>query len=216
MDKITIAIAEDNIAALGSVTKKLAAFNEIGVAIVAHDGSDLLGKLMVTPVDLVLMDIEMPVLDGIAATKLVNERYPTTKVLMLTVFDDDEKVFQSILSGASGYLLKEEPIEVLVKAIVDIHNGGAVMSPGIALKAIHYIKQTAVSPQKSSQDISILSQRETEILQELKNGLGYKQIAHQLFISEGTVRKHIENIYRKLQVNNKMSAVKVAASNNWL
>lgn len=214
MKKTRIAIAEDNVASLQLIEKKLSVFETFQVAIVASNGDDLLNKMKDQPVDLVLMDIEMPVMDGIVATRLVKERYPATRVLMLTVFDDDDRIFQSILAGSSGYLLKEEPIEVLTKAIQDICNGGAAMSPGIALKTINYIRQTVAVPAGS--DTSLLSQRETEILVELKNGLGYKQIATRLYISEGTVRKHIENIYRKLQVNNKMSAVRVGLDKKWL
>lgn len=214
MKKTRIAIAEDSAASLQLIEKKLSVFETFQVAIVASNGDDLLNKMKDQPVDLVLMDIEMPVMDGIVATRLVKERYPATRVLMLTVFDDDDRIFQSILAGSSGYLLKEEPIEVLTKAIQDICNGGAAMSPGIALKTINYIRQTVAAPAGS--DTSLLSQRETEILVELKNGLGYKQIATRLYISEGTVRKHIENIYRKLQVNNKMSAVRVGLDNKWL
>lgn len=214
MKKTRIAIAEDNAASLQLIEKKLSVFETFQVAIVASNGDDLLNKMKDQPVDLVLMDIEMPVMDGIVATRLVKERYPATRVLMLTVFDDDDRIFQSILAGSSGYLLKEEPIEVLTKAIQDICNGGAAMSPGIALKTINYIRQTVAVPAGS--DTSLLSQRETEILVELKNGLGYKQIATRLYISEGTVRKHIENIYRKLQVNNKMSAVRVGLDKKWL
>lgn len=214
MKKTRIAIAEDNVASLQLIEKKLSVFETFQVAIVASNGDDLLNKMKDQPVDLVLMDIEMPVMDGIVATRLVKERYPATRVLMLTVFDDDDRIFQSILAGSSGYLLKEEPIEVLTKAIQDICNGGAAMSPGIALKTINYIRQTVAAPAGS--DTSLLSQRETEILVELKNGLGYKQIATRLYISEGTVRKHIENIYRKLQVNNKMSAVRVGLDKKWL
>lgn len=212
---ISIAIAEDNPLALKSILKKLSGFENLLVSHKAANGSVLLDEFSNMQAHMVLMDIEMPVMDGISTTKQLKERYPDVKVIMLTTFDDDDKIFNAILAGASGYLLKDESATNIYKAILDVSNGGAAMSAGIALKTLNYIKS---SNEKSSvkTENSILSQRETEILTELKNGLGYKQIADRLFISEGTVRKHIENIYRKLQVNNKVSAVNVAANNKWL
>lgn len=215
MNSIAIAIAEDNALALKSILNKLSFFNDFTIAFTASNGAGLLDELTERQADIVLMDIEMPVMDGIAATCQLKERYPQTKVLMLTTFDDDDKIFNAILAGASGYLLKDEGAEAIHKAIHDVCNGGAAMSAGIALKTLHYIKSTR-SPLPSPDSRTLLSQRETEILTELKNGLGYKQIAARLFISEGTVRKHIEHIYRKLQVNNKVSAVSVAVNNKWL
>lgn len=174
----------------------------------------LLDELKQEHADIVLMDIEMPIMDGIVATQKLKELYPEIKVLILTTFDDDEKIFNAILAGASGYLLKDETPENIFKAIFDVKNGGAAMSAGIALKTLNYIKKNkAPFPTENN---SILSRRETEILIELKSGLGYKQIADRFSISEGTVRKHIENTYRKLQVNNKVSAVNIATENKWL
>lgn len=214
MSSITIAIAEDNELALKSILKKLSFFNDLSVMFAAGNGTDLLNKFISQQPDIVLMDIEMPIMDGIIATRQLKEQYPQVKVLMLTTFDDDDKIFNAILAGASGYLLKDESAEAIYKAINDIYNGGAAMSSGIALKTLNHIKSTAPALPPDSQ--SVLSQREMEILTELKNGLGYKQIASRLFISEGTVRKHIEHIYRKLQVNNKVSAVNIAINNKWL
>ena len=214
MSSITIAIAEDNELALKSILKKLSFFNDLSVMFAAGNGTDLLNKFISQQPDIVLMDIEMPVMDGIIATRQLKEQYPQVKVLMLTTFDDDDKIFNAILAGASGYLLKDESAEAIYKAINDIYNGGAAMSSGIALKTLNHIKSTAPALPPDSQ--SVLSEREMEILTELKNGLGYKQIASRLFISEGTVRKHIEHIYRKLQVNNKVSAVNIAVNNKWL
>lgn len=130
---------------------------------------------------------------------------------MLTTFDDDENIFSAFLSGVSGYMLKDDPTENVIRAINDVFNGGAAMSPGIALKTLNYLKREALPVSEN-----ILSAREIEIVNELKNGLAYKQIAAKLFISEGTVRKHIENIYRKLEVNNKVNAVNIAIKNKWI
>ena len=216
MDKhISIAIADDSPLALISILQRLAGFEDLSVSMKAGNGSILLDQFRKEQTDIVLMDIEMPVTDGITATKQLKELYPDTRVLMLTTFDDDDKIFNAILMGASGYLLKDESAENIHKGILDVYNGGAAMSAGIALKTLNYIKKNTEKPSPENKT-NILSQRETEILVELKNGYGYKQIADKLYISEGTVRKHIENIYRKLQVNNKISAVNVATENNWL
>lgn len=215
MQKICIGIAEDNVLALKSILKKLENFEDLEVLFIANNGVDLIEKYQQQSVDVVLMDIEMPILDGITATKNLKDIYPEAKVLMLTTFDDDEKIFNAILAGASGYLLKDEDEFTIHKSIVDVYCGNAAMSAGIALKTLNYIKKSSLASSSPTVE-NILSQREMDILKELKNGLGYKQIADRLFISEGTVRKHIENIYRKLQVNNKVSAVNMAIENKWL
>ena len=210
---MSIFIAEDNAMALKSILMKLAPFEDIAVVKTLQNGEDLVKAIDSNEPDVVLMDIEMPVMDGIEATKNVKSLYPNVKVIMLTTFDDDDKIFNAILSGASGYLTKDESAANIYRSIRDVYEGGAAMTSGIALKALNYIKK---SNNKFDAEKSILSQREIEVLQGLKDGLGYKQIASKLFISEGTIRKHIEHIYRKLQVNNKVSAINVASLNNWL
>jgi len=200
-ENISISIAEDNTLALKSILKKLASNDGFTVSFTAFNGEELLRNFAVQPTDIVLMDIEMPVMDGIVTTQRLKELFPEVKVMMLTTFDDDDKIFNAILAGASGYLLKDEGTEMICRSIQEVYHGGAAMSAGIALKTLSYIKSTAsISVPAHAENKSLLTDRETEILTQLKNGLGYKQIADKLFISEGTVRKHIENIYRKLQV----------------
>jgi DNA-binding NarL/FixJ family response regulator len=160
------------------------------------------------------MDIEMPVMNGIEATKEVKKNWNQIKVLMLTMFDDEQNLFDAILAGASGYILKESNAEQIFRAMMDTITGGAVMSPAIALKALNLIKHPQ-QPSQNAQDFG-LSEREIEILNQLKNGLTYEQIASNLFISYHTVRKHIENIYRKLQVTNKVEALQKASGNRLL
>ncbi len=214
---IKIGIAEDHQYALNALLSRLKSFDDIEVCLLAKDGKDLLEQLSFLPVDLVLMDIEMPHMDGITTTRKTKELFPEVKVLMLTTFDDDEKIFNAILAGASGYLLKEEAGYELHQAIINTVQGGAAMSASIALKTLQYIKKTAApEPDLKNNTPSLLTHRETEILEALKNGWGYKQIAAHFFISEGTVRKHIENIYRKLSVNNKVSAINAASEKKWI
>lgn len=215
---ITIAIAEDNIRTRAAIVQKLAQDPGLQVCIEAGNGAELLEKLESQVVNLVLMDIEMPELNGIDTTSVIAERYPGCKVVMLTTFDDDEKIFQSILAGACGYLLKDETGSELISLIHQTISGGAAMSASIALKALNYIRMAEGSKTKRSdqQPAGHLTPREIELLELLKDGLGYKQIGASLQISEGTVRKHLENIYRKLQVNNKVSAINAATRNKWI
>ena len=154
---------------------------------------------------LVLMDIEMDGMDGIAATSKLKVDFPLVKVAMLTVFEEEEKVWQSILAGADGYILKDEPKEKLLMAIDDILQGGAFMSASIALKAMQLMKQNAPAlPQDESS--LLLTTREYEILELIAEGFSYKQIADQIFISVFTAKTHIHHIYEKLQVRNKTEA----------
>ncbi|MGC4058747.1 MAG: response regulator transcription factor [Chitinophagaceae bacterium] len=211
MNQIHIAIAEDNAMALKAIEGKLAHYPDIAVRLKTMNGRLLIDQLPRHQIDLVLMDIDMPVMNGIEATIEIKKRYPQIKVLVLTTFDDDEKIFDSIMAGSSGYLLKEEPREQVYKAICEAMSGGAAMSPIIAMKALNLIRNP-FNGSTNRQDFG-LSPREIELLEQLKNGLTYEQLATNLYISVGTVRKHIENIYRKLQVNNKVNAVKVAIDN---
>ncbi|WP_290792827.1 response regulator transcription factor [Flavihumibacter sp. UBA7668] len=216
--KIRIAVAEDNARTMAAILDKLASDQQLEICIQAQNGAELLEKIPGQSIDLILMDIEMPELNGILATKELKQQNPSCKIIMLTTFDDDEKIFQSILAGANGYLLKEETGPELVQLIRQTMNGGAAMSASIALKALQYIR-AAESSKKNSQTGQmdcILTPREIELLELLKDGLGYKQIGAALQISEGTVRKHLENIYRKLQVNNKVSAINAATRKKWI
>jgi len=215
MMPIHIAIAEDNDLALKSIKKKLSGYSDIVVDFYSINGRDMVESLMEKPVSIVLMDIEMPVLDGIAATKQINELLPEVKVIILTTFDDDEKIFSSILAGATGYLLKDESGENIYNFIRETMNGGAAMSAGIALKAMQYIR-TSIAKESGAKETNLLSAREIEILTQIRDGLSYKEVAYKLGISEGTVRKHIEHIYQKLQVNNKVSAINAATGKKWL
>jgi len=154
--------------------------------------------------DVVLMDIEMPGMNGIEAVKLVKEKFPAVKVLMETIFEDNDKIFQSLCNGADGYILKNtQPIQIL-NAIKEVHEGGAPMTPSIAAKVLKMFKLTTTAFQK---DDSGLTERELEVLKRLVEGMSYKMIASTLFISMDTVSGHIKNIYKKLQVHSKSEAV---------
>lgn len=211
--RIDIAIAEDNYYALKSTISKLEQNKQLRVIGSASNGIELLQLLTGTRPDLVLMDIQMPEMDGIECTTQLKKLYPQIKIIMLTTFDDDEKIFDAIIAGASGYLLKEETAEYLSQSISEAMMGGAAMSASIAMKVLKMVRQPILKNSENERIDFDLTKRELEILEQLKSGLSYEQIATNLFISYGTVRKHIEHIYRKLQVSNKTEAVQKASSN---
>ena len=206
--KLKICIAEDNYFLCKAIKEKLSFFDDISIKFTALNGAELIGKLEENHnIDVILMDIQMPEMNGIKATELVKNRYPHIKVIMLTVVDDDDCVFKSIKAGANGYLLKEIDAENLHKSILEVLEGGAPMTPSIALKTLNLLRNPINEIKEEDVEQIKLSKRETEILVHLSKGLNYSNIADNLFISPSTVRKHIENTYKKLQVHNKMEAV---------
>ncbi|MES2808139.1 MAG: response regulator transcription factor [Bacteroidota bacterium] len=221
---IRIAIVDDKRLMRTTLSEQLSYYEELDVMLMACDGNDFLTQMNTLPTDkrpeLVLMDIEMPNLDGIETVAITKEIYPDVLCLMLTVFDNDEKLFEAIRAGASGYLLKDEKPGVILKAITEsIYDGGVPMSPRIAQKALMLLRRTSLpveEPTVADQQLdSVLSDREIEILQRIVDGLNYQQIGERLFISPHTVRKHTANIYNKLHVSNKASAIKVAMHKKW-
>ena len=211
---IKIAIADDNSFLINTVKEKLSYFDDLNFKFSALNGSELLVKLEGNHnLDIILMDIEMPVLNGIETTEIVKQKYPHIKIIMLTVFDNDENIFNSIKAGADGYLLKEINAKDLHSGILETINGGAAMNPSIALKTLKLLRNPIDIENKKDQEDIKLTNRESEVLEHLSKGLSYGKIAENLFISLGTVRKHIENIYKKLQVHNKLEAVQKAKRN---
>jgi DNA-binding NarL/FixJ family response regulator len=211
---IKLAIADDNVFLIKTAREKLSFFEDFTVKFTASDGLELLERLVSSHnVDLILMDIEMPKMNGIEATQIIKQKYPQIKIIMLTVFDNDENIFKSIKAGADGYLLKEVSPKDLQQGIIDTLNGGATMTPSIALKTLKLFRNPIdFETAENIEDIK-LTTRETEVLEQLSKGLKYELIAANLFLSVGTIRKHIENIYTKLQVHNKLEAIEKARNN---
>lgn len=213
--KIKIAIVDDNTFLVKAVEEKLSFFEDVNVKFTAMNGLDVLDQLEGNHnLNLILMDIEMPVMNGIEATEKIKQKYPHIKIIMLTVFDNDENIFNAIKAGADGYLLKEINAGDLHSGILETLNGGAAMNPSIALKTLKLLRNPFVAQDKKDlQDIK-LTEREIDVLEQLSKGLSYNAIANNLMLSTGTIRKHIEHIYRKLQVHNKLEAVQKARRNN--
>ncbi len=209
--KIRVAIVDDNNFLIRSVKEKLSFFDDISISFSANNGLMCIEKLeedMRT--DLILMDIEMPRQNGIDTTAQVKQKYPQIKIIVLTVFDDDENIFNAIQAGADGYLLKETSPQALYDAIIQTLCGGAAMTPSIALKTLNLLRSPlTIQPGEPAEKVQ-LSNREIEVLEQLSTGIPYTAIAENLFISPSTVRRHIENIYQKLQVHSKIEAIDLA------
>ncbi|WP_337043568.1 response regulator transcription factor [Emticicia sp. 17c] len=220
MNIISIGLVDDNPVLLNNISENLSVFEELHIDFKAINGRDALDKLMVYQPDVILMDIEMPVMDGIEATREIKHKNPLQKIIMLTVLDRDDKIFEAIKAGASGYLLKDEKPSKILKSIEELMDGGAPMSPIIAAKMLDILRKQDAIKETEAQYLSPqsfnLSKREIEILEKIASGLSYTQIADRLFISARTTRKHTENIYRKLHVHSKLEAIQMAQKNKWI
>jgi DNA-binding NarL/FixJ family response regulator len=156
--------------------------------------------------DIVIMDINLPGMNGIECIRQIKDKTPNTQFMMFTVYENDEKVFEALKAGASGYLLKNTGLVQLIESLKELHNGGSPMSANIARKLVTLFR----SEQKETTNLEILSSRENEILLLLTKGLLYKEIAEQISISVSTVRQHIHHIYEKLHVQNRTEAINKA------
>ena len=161
--------------------------------------------------DVILMDIGLPKISGIETTAILKEDYPELEIMMLTVFEDETKIFQAIQAGASGYMLKDETSDAIVEAVRELHNGGAPMSQSVARKVLSFLHPTQFPKAKISEPVDFkLSERELELLHGLVEGDSYTTLAKKLFLSPHTVKTHFKNIYKKLHVHSKATAVRVA------
>ncbi len=208
MNYIRIAIFEDNNDLRDSLEMIIESVPEFQLAGSFSNAQRLIPKIEQGRPDVVLMDINMPGISGIEAVAHIHELYPQIKIVMQTIFDDDDKVFASLCAGASGYVLKNTAPERLLKAIREVAEGGAFFTPSIAKKVLSNFQSNQATPEYIN-----LSEREKEILQHLVSGLSYKMIAEKCFISFETVHSHIKKIYEKLHVNSKGEAVAKAIRN---
>jgi DNA-binding NarL/FixJ family response regulator len=222
---LRIGLVDDKAVNRASVTDKIKQFEDLDFCFTAVNGNDCLEQLKGLPVEkmpqVIFMDLEMPEMDGVQTIQLARALYPEVFFLVLTVFDDDDKIFEAIKAGAHGYLLKDESAISLHNAITNaVENGGAPMSPAIARKALALLGRANISESKKSEEPGILdallTEREKEILIHTINGLDAKRIASTLDISVLTIRKHIANIYQKLHVNSKAQIISLAHKNNWV
>jgi DNA-binding NarL/FixJ family response regulator len=218
MKKITVGIVDDKSQNRLLFTERLNFSDEIQVVMTATDGNDFLDQMKKMDFQqrpsVILMDVEMAGMDGIVAVHTGKILYPDVHFLMLTVFDDDDKIFEAIKAGADGYILKNEKVSSIIDCIIQLsESGSAPMSPRIARKTLDMLMNASI-PKMEKEDKEkndyALSDREMEILRLTIDGYNYKQIATKLFLSSNTVKKHIANIYHKLHVTSKAQAIKIA------
>ena len=204
MEKIKIGILED----LKDVAEHLRdVFNEeedMSCTQVYVNAEDAMHFLPSNPVDILIVDIGLPRASGIDAIRFLTEHCPMTHYCMFTVYEDDDKIFNSLQAGAKGYILKGSSSDKILTAVRELHEGGSPMSPSIARRLLDVFQKMQVTPVMSSLP---LTQREQEILRNLSKGLLYKEIGDLLGITTGTVKQHIHKIYDKLQVSNKTEAI---------
>jgi DNA-binding NarL/FixJ family response regulator len=170
--------------------------------------NELIHELHANPCEIVLMDIEMPGMNGIEATKIIKQKFTGVLVLIQTVFAQDDYIFNAICAGASGYILKSSTPEEYLSAIKDVHNGGSPMTGGIARRVLELFKHN-LQPDKPQDDYNLTPQ-EKKVLQQLVQGKSYKLAAAELFVSVDTIKTHVRNIYAKLQVHSGTEAVSKA------
>lgn len=207
---IKVAIVEDNKSLRESIIA-LFSINE-GFKLVGSfsNANSIVKDIMASKPDVVLMDIQMPGTNGIEAVKLLRAEFPEMKIVIQTVFEDDDSIFQAICNGASGYILKRSTPNEYMQAIIEAYNGGAPITGSIAAKVLNMFK---ISQQINTTTDFNLSEREKEVLNHLVKGLSYKMIADKCGISYDTVRFHMKNIYSKLHVESMTEAVSVAIKN---
>jgi DNA-binding NarL/FixJ family response regulator len=206
--KIKVAIVEDNEVIRTGLMMMINYSSELVCNQTYGSAEEALKGIPVLSADVVLMDIDLPCMNGIECIKKLKEICTQTQFMMLTVFEDEDKIFRSLKAGASGYMLKKTSSTRLVEAIKEVFNGGSPMNAQIARKVVTSFQQ--VEKKMNQQSTEGLSKRELELLELLSKGFRYKEIAEKLFISVDTVRTHIRNIYVKLHVNSKTEAINKA------
>jgi len=206
---IRVLICDDQDVVTEGLRAILGTSPDIEVVGVAHDGAEAVDLTPVVRPDVVLMDLKMPGVNGIQATRQIKDRYPGVRVLVLTTYDADEWVFDAIRSGADGYLLKDTPRQDLVAAIKGTSAGHTHVDPGVAGKLFDHIAQTSPAAPDTAV-VSALTERELDVLRLLARGLSNADIAKRLFLSEGTVRNYVSAVLAKLDVTDRTQAAVLA------
>lgn len=206
---IHVVIYEDNVFLRQSISDLINSSEKLALLGAFENCDHVEEEMKSIQPDVVLMDIEMAGTDGLEGLKKIKMYSEKIQVIMLTVFDDNERVFEAICNGASGYLLKKTSPEKILEAVVDVFNGGAPMTSSIARKVLHFFPKAT----SSSDEVNKLTTREQEVLQLLVNGFSYKMIAAECNISHQTVQTYIKRIYEKLQVHSATEAIAKAFPN---
>jgi NarL family two-component system response regulator LiaR len=219
MGKIRVILAEDHAVVRQGTKHLLDRYPDIEVIGEAHDGEQAVTLVKELKPDVAIMDVRMPRMSGIEATRRIKAEFPEVAVLALTAHDDDEYVFALLESGANGYLLKTAEIEELVKAIRSVHAGQPALDPLITQKVVSQFMNGKSLPDVMAQvgdEMDGLTSRELEVLRMVAQGLTNKEVAQQLFISDRTVQAHLSSIFSKLQVSSRTEAVMHAIRKGWI
>lgn len=200
----TIAIIEDDEKIRNYLSQEIYLHTDVKEIRLFRDAENALQELTASPVDICLFDIQLPGMNGIECIRRLKMLHPRMQMMVLTVYDNTDNIFNAISAGAVSYLLKSTPPEKIIEAITDVQNGGSPISSQIARKVI----DAFAVKQKTNEFFQELSRREQEILAQLSKGYRYKEIADKIFLSVETVRTHIRNIYEKLQVNSRVEALR--------
>jgi DNA-binding NarL/FixJ family response regulator len=206
MNPTRVVIFDDNKSRRDSLQVLITMYDDLQYVDAFENCSEVEQRMEKTRPDVVLMDIDMPIVNGLEGVARIHQKYPQIAVIMQTVFEDDDKVFESLKSGACGYILKKTAPEKIIEAIRDARDGGAPMTPGIAQRVLNYFVRNQTPVVKDYE----LTNREKEILALLVEGKSYKMIAAQSDISYHTVNAHIRKIYEKLHVHSVSEAVSKA------
>lgn len=204
---IRVAIFEDNKLVRDALEIVLNATNGFSCCGSFADGNQCVDKIRRSNPEVVLMDIEMPGVDGIEVTRILSSQFPDLRIVIQTVFNDSEKIFNALSAGASGYILKNDPPAKYLEAITEVYNGGASMNVTVAKKVCAFFNAAILVNPGKENEMSALSSREKEVLDLMTEGFDFKMIADKIFISYDTVRTHVKHIYRKLHVNSRAEAV---------
>lgn len=205
---IRILLVDDQALFREGLRTLLSVYDDLTIIGEANNGQEAVTFVAQDQPDVILMDLRMPVLDGVAATRRILAEHPNCRVIVLTTFDDDEHVFDGLRAGAVGYLLKDVPSEKLVEAIRATAAGQSFLQPSVAAKVVAEFARLADAPAPDPQAslVEPLSERELEILEQIANGSSNKEIAQKLYITEGTVKNHVTNILGKLGVRDRTQA----------
>lgn len=207
MTNIRLMIADDHKLFREGIKALLAVTNDIEIIGEAEDGHSVLQQARELQPDVILMDINMPGLNGIRATEQILEKQPQTRIIMLTMLEDDASIFLAMRAGARGYLLKGADPQEVLSVIRAVAEGQALFGPAIAARLMNYFKELSAKPAVSGAPFPELTEREMEVLRLISQGLNNQEIAHKLVLSHKTVRNHITNIFSKLQVADRAQAI---------
>ena len=201
---IRVLIVDDQSLIREGLSMMLSLYDSVTIVGEAKNGREAIETLENVDIDLILMDIRMPIMDGVEATRIIKDKYPKIKVLILTTFNEDKYIFEGLRNGADGYLLKDLSSEELVKAIETVYQGNMLLQPAIAKQVINSIHKKGDDINKVNKDIfNQLTKREYEVALLVGEGKSNKEISRELFITEGTVKNHITKILDKLEIRDR-------------